>query len=57
MLEQASRTAATSGDWSFTDEAALVEAAGHPVVVVPDRNSNIKLTTAEDLALAEAMLA
>jgi 2-C-methyl-D-erythritol 4-phosphate cytidylyltransferase len=57
MLEQAFRTAADVGDWSFTDEAALVEAAGHPVVVVPDRSSNVKLTTPEDFALAEAVLA
>lgn len=57
MLEQAFQGAEASGDWSFTDEAALVQAAGHPVVVVPDRSANIKLTTAEDLALAEAILA
>lgn len=57
MLEQAFRGAAASGDWSFTDEAALVEAAGHRVIVVPDRSSNIKVTTADDLALAEALLA
>ncbi len=56
MLEEAFERAAASGDWSFTDEAALVEAAGNPVVVVPDRNSNIKVTTTEDFALAEAML-
>jgi 2-C-methyl-D-erythritol 4-phosphate cytidylyltransferase len=57
MLEEAFRGAERSGDWGFTDEAALVEAAGHPVVVVPDHSSNIKVTTAEDLALAEAILA
>ncbi len=56
MLEQAFRNAAASGDWSFTDEAALVEAAGHTVVVVPDRASNVKLTTTEDFELAEAMI-
>jgi 2-C-methyl-D-erythritol 4-phosphate cytidylyltransferase len=56
ILEQAFRSAAASGDWSFTDEAALVEAAGHTVVVVPDRASNVKLTTTEDFELAEAMI-
>lgn len=56
ILEQAYRAAEESGDWSFTDEAALVEAAGHGVVVVPDRSSNVKLTTPEDFAVAEALI-
>ncbi|HEY7573718.1 MAG TPA: 2-C-methyl-D-erythritol 4-phosphate cytidylyltransferase [Thermoanaerobaculia bacterium] len=37
-----------------TDEAALVEAAGFPVTVVPVSRLAFKITTAEDLALAEA---
>jgi 2-C-methyl-D-erythritol 4-phosphate cytidylyltransferase len=36
-----------------TDDAALVEAAGGKVVVVPGDRANIKLTAASDLALAE----
>jgi 2-C-methyl-D-erythritol 4-phosphate cytidylyltransferase len=39
-----------------TDEASLVEAAGHPVHVVDGWPMNIKLTTAEDLRLAELYL-
>ena len=38
-----------------TDDAALVEAMGLPVRLVPDFSSNIKITTAEDLALAELL--
>jgi 2-C-methyl-D-erythritol 4-phosphate cytidylyltransferase len=39
-----------------TDDAALVEALGHPVRVTPGDPNNIKITTAGDLALAEAWL-
>lgn len=38
-----------------TDEAALVEAAGYVVEIVPDRVTNLKITTADDFALAEAL--
>ncbi len=36
-----------------TDDASLVERAGYPVVIVPGDSWNIKITTREDLALAE----
>jgi 2-C-methyl-D-erythritol 4-phosphate cytidylyltransferase len=39
-----------------TDDAALVEAAGGKVVVVEGDRRNFKLTVAEDLALARALL-
>lgn len=39
-----------------TDEASMVEAAGHPVHVVDGWPMNIKLTTAEDVRLAELYL-
>jgi 2-C-methyl-D-erythritol 4-phosphate cytidylyltransferase len=39
-----------------TDEASLVESAGHPVHVVDGWPMNIKLTTAEDVRLAELYL-
>jgi 2-C-methyl-D-erythritol 4-phosphate cytidylyltransferase len=39
-----------------TDEAALLLAAGHPVVPVEGDPHNLKLTHAADLALAEAIL-
>jgi len=40
-----------------TDEAALAERAGHPVRLVEGEASNIKITTAEDLPIAEAIAA
>jgi 2-C-methyl-D-erythritol 4-phosphate cytidylyltransferase len=40
----------------ITDDAQLVEAAGHSVAVVTGAASNIKITTKSDLFLAEAIL-
>ena len=40
----------------ITDDAQLVEAAGHPVHVVEGAATNIKITTKGDLFLAEAVL-
>jgi 2-C-methyl-D-erythritol 4-phosphate cytidylyltransferase len=39
-----------------TDDAALVERLGHRVRVYPGSRRNLKVTTPEDLALAEALL-
>jgi 2-C-methyl-D-erythritol 4-phosphate cytidylyltransferase/2-C-methyl-D-erythritol 2,4-cyclodiphosphate synthase len=39
-----------------TDEASLVERAGHRVRIVEGESTNIKITTPEDLAAAELML-
>ena len=41
----------------FTDDASVVEAAGYPVSLAPGERSNLKLTTPEDFAIAEALLA
>ena len=41
---------------SFTDDASVVEAAGHPVTLVPGERFNIKITTPGDLSLAESLL-
>ena len=38
-----------------SDDAALVELLGAMIVVVPDSPHNLKVTTAEDLLLAEAI--
>ena len=38
------------------DDAALVSAGGHQVTVVPGDPGNIKLTTAEDLEMLEALI-
>ncbi len=40
----------------ITDDAQLVEAAGHPVLVVEGAATNIKVTSKADLHLAEAVL-
>jgi 2-C-methyl-D-erythritol 4-phosphate cytidylyltransferase / 2-C-methyl-D-erythritol 2,4-cyclodiphosphate synthase len=40
-----------------TDEAALAEHAGHPVRLVEGGARNMKVTTGEDLVIAEAILA
>jgi 2-C-methyl-D-erythritol 4-phosphate cytidylyltransferase len=41
---------------SVTDDAQLVEAAGHPVQVVPGSPFNIKITAGEDIKLASQLL-
>lgn len=43
-------------DTSFTDDASVVERSGIPLTFVEGNRLNIKLTTREDLALAEALL-
>jgi len=43
-------------NWSVTDDAALFERLGWPVTVVPGEESNLKITTPLDLALAEFIL-
>lgn len=53
----AHRQAAASGKNDFSDDAALAEWAGLPVVVFGGEQANVKLTTAEDFARAEAAAA
>jgi 2-C-methyl-D-erythritol 4-phosphate cytidylyltransferase len=40
-----------------TDDAAMVEALGEPVVVFAGERTNVKITTPEDIELVEALLA
>jgi 2-C-methyl-D-erythritol 4-phosphate cytidylyltransferase len=40
----------------ITDDAQLIEAAGHAVTVVESNATNVKITTRADLVLAEAVL-
>jgi 2-C-methyl-D-erythritol 4-phosphate cytidylyltransferase len=54
VLEQAHARAARAHRRA-TDDAALVESMGLMVRLVPDFSSNIKITTPEDLALAELL--
>jgi 2-C-methyl-D-erythritol 4-phosphate cytidylyltransferase len=49
------RHAAAEG-WIATDDAAVIEHAGHPVAVVPGEASNLKITTPDDWAVAEALV-
>ena len=53
---QAAFQHAWTHDFIATDEAGLVEAAGHPVHVVLGTESNIKITTPDDLQLGERFL-
>ncbi len=44
------------GQAEVTDDAALVERLGRPVAVVAGSSTNLKVTTPQDLDLAEALL-
>ncbi|HEY3083561.1 MAG TPA: 2-C-methyl-D-erythritol 4-phosphate cytidylyltransferase [Chloroflexota bacterium] len=55
-LELLREAHAASAD-DATDDCVLVERLGHPVVVYPASARNIKITLAEDLRIAEALLA
>ncbi len=39
-----------------TDDAALLEKLGHPVAIFPGSYTNIKITTQEDILIADALL-
>src|SRR5437773_9385147 len=55
LLARAHREAADAG-LVGDDDAQLVAATGHAVTVVPGEPANIKLTTAEDLEVMEALV-
>jgi 2-C-methyl-D-erythritol 4-phosphate cytidylyltransferase len=55
LLREAYQTADVT-DPSVTDESVLVEKLGYPISVINGNPRNIKITTVEDLAIAEAML-
>ncbi len=50
---RAALAAAARGGAEITDEAAAMEAAGHPVQLVAGDASNLKVTVPDDLALAQ----
>ena len=54
MIERAYRELA-NGDTAPTDDAELCERAGFSVEVVPDSPYNLKVTTADDFRVAEAL--
>jgi 2-C-methyl-D-erythritol 4-phosphate cytidylyltransferase len=55
-LLQSAFAEATADGFVGTDEASVVERAGHPVAVVPGTAVNLKITQAGDLELAEFYL-
>jgi 2-C-methyl-D-erythritol 4-phosphate cytidylyltransferase len=55
LLNNAYRACAVEGR-KFTDEASMLENAGIPVMTVPGHPANLKITTPDDLAWAEAWL-
>jgi 2-C-methyl-D-erythritol 4-phosphate cytidylyltransferase len=55
MLEAAYKRFGEDGISQLTDEAALFEAAGYTVRVVPDSGRNIKITTPSDFMIAEVL--
>jgi 2-C-methyl-D-erythritol 4-phosphate cytidylyltransferase len=55
-LLQAAFAEATADGFVGTDEASVVERAGHPVAVVPGSAVNLKITQPGDLELAEFYL-
>jgi 2-C-methyl-D-erythritol 4-phosphate cytidylyltransferase len=57
LLETAHQKARGEGGLVATDDAALCERLGHPVRVVAGSARNIKVTTRDDFAQAEAMAA
>jgi 2-C-methyl-D-erythritol 4-phosphate cytidylyltransferase len=42
--------------WEVTDDAALFEKCGYNVKIIPGEETNLKVTTPQDLALAEFIL-
>lgn len=56
LILAAHRKAAAAGEFELTDDGAIAEWAGHRVHVFEGDSDNMKVTSAEDLALAEARL-
>ena len=54
LIHQAHHSPEASGD--ATDDALLLERLGHAVAIFPCSYTNIKITTAEDLLVSEAII-
>lgn len=52
----AAHAQAIAADWSVTDDAALFEKINLPVQIVMGEETNLKITTPQDLAIAEFIL-
>ena len=55
LLKESHKKALDLG-WEVTDDAALFEKCGLPVQIVPGEETNLKVTTPQDLAIAEFIL-
>ncbi|MEO1428888.1 MAG: 2-C-methyl-D-erythritol 4-phosphate cytidylyltransferase [Cyanobacteria bacterium J06632_19] len=55
LLKQCHQQAVSNG-WEVTDDAALFEKCGLDVLIVPGEETNLKITTPQDLAIAEFIL-
>jgi 2-C-methyl-D-erythritol 4-phosphate cytidylyltransferase len=55
LLKQCHQTGMGQG-WEVTDDAALFEKCGLPVQIVEGEETNLKVTTPQDLAIAEFIL-
>ncbi|GAB6126790.1 2-C-methyl-D-erythritol 4-phosphate cytidylyltransferase [Humidesulfovibrio idahonensis] len=49
----AAHASAEAEGWEVTDDAGLMERAGHPVVMVPGEETNVKITNPSDLRLLQ----
>jgi 2-C-methyl-D-erythritol 4-phosphate cytidylyltransferase len=56
LIEAYAKRGTVAGDIAATDDALLVERLGHAVTVVPCSAMNLKITTRDDLKLAEQVL-
>jgi 2-C-methyl-D-erythritol 4-phosphate cytidylyltransferase len=54
LIQHAHHTPVAQED--VTDDAALLERLGKPVAIFPGASTNIKITTQEDMLMAEALL-
>ena len=55
-LYQDALAKAADNHWHVTDDCALCERAGYDVYITPGDYANLKITTAEDIAVAESLL-
>ena len=55
-MNQANFTIIFDEDTSLTDDASVAEKSGHSISLFEGSYENIKITTAEDLIVAEALL-
>jgi len=56
LIFEAHRHAASKGVTDLPDDAAVAEFAGHRVHIFPGESANVKITTSEDLKVAEEKL-